>query len=129
MESSPLFKVQIFWEGWKNLKISPNFIWRWLVRSKIVFRFFQIFVAFSEHLTFLSEHQKMSAWLSSKLCRNFKLYLHSILDVNIWENENSYLGKYRLAKTYRVNKNQIRLAKMLGHIRSPRMEVCTSNQK
>ena len=30
-------KVQIFWEGLKNLKISPNFIWRFFSKFKILF--------------------------------------------------------------------------------------------
>ena len=45
-------KVKIFWEGRKKLKKCPSFIWRYLLSSKKVGFFFQIFVAFSEYLNF-----------------------------------------------------------------------------
>ena len=43
-------KVQIFWEGYKSLRESPNLFWHYLKRSKELGDFFKTFIAFSEYL-------------------------------------------------------------------------------
>ena len=45
-------KVQIFWEGHKNLAHLPLFIWHYLVASNYKWKMGQIFVAFLEYLNF-----------------------------------------------------------------------------
>ena len=46
-------KVQIFWEGHKNLSHLPLSIWHYFVASNYNRKMGQIFVAFSEYLNFM----------------------------------------------------------------------------
>ena len=48
----PKIKVQLFWEGHKNLRHSPIWFWHLLSNVKTIRRMAQIFVAFSEKLNF-----------------------------------------------------------------------------
>ena len=66
-----LTKVQIFWEGHKNLFYLQLFIWYYLVASNYKWKIGQIFVAFSEYLNFNQPCQYfMSNFLAS-------LYIYS----------------------------------------------------
>ena len=55
-------KVQLFWEGHKNLVQTSSRFWCYLVMSKPWGRLHQIFVAFSEKLNFTS-----TDWLETKV--------------------------------------------------------------
>ena len=61
------FKVQIFWEGHKNLSLLP--IWLYLVASNYKWNLGQIFVAFSEYLNFKQRY------FDSKLSQNINYCL------------------------------------------------------
>ena len=47
-------KVQVFWEGHKNLANLPLFFWQYLVTSNYKWKMSQNFVAFSEYRNFVS---------------------------------------------------------------------------
>ena len=50
-----IIKVQIFWEGRKNLVHLPIFIWHYLVASNHKWKMVQVFVVFSEYPNFTLE--------------------------------------------------------------------------
>ena len=81
--SSDLFsdKVQIFWEGLKNLAHLPLFCWHYLVVSNYKWKMGQILVAFSEYLnitkstlmTFQSQNNVMWALIYLRLKHGWSL--------------------------------------------------------
>ena len=60
-------KVQIFWEGHKNLTHLPLFIWHYLVVSNYEWKMGQIFVAFSEYLNFKDLRSSPYTWFCLRI--------------------------------------------------------------
>ena len=78
-------KIQLFWEGHKNLTQSSSRFWHYLVTLKPWGRLQHIFVAFSEKLNF-NKSALLCTWLDFRNCdvcmydkRNFKTQVSLIL--------------------------------------------------
>ena len=73
------FKVQLFWEGHKNLVQSSSRFWSYYAMSKPWGRLHQFFVAFSEQLNFtsfslLKNFHWMKNWYIPPLCIVLNLF-------------------------------------------------------
>ena len=53
MQKTRAFKVQLFWEGHKNVRNRPNGLENYLVNVQTMRTIAQIFLAFSENLNFM----------------------------------------------------------------------------
>ena len=73
-------KVQIFWEGHKNLAHLPLFIWHYLVASNYNWKMDQIFAAISEYLNF---NKNLLAFGCASLCSTSEVILSKAVNLCI----------------------------------------------